>query len=204
MRRNGSQDHNPEQARANRRASIERANAATQLRIATGGLTRRHMRIVLLHLAGHTDEEIAKQVGLSNRDVVSRIRRSPNCQKELDRILMAQRERIIAGEFGVQAMAKAAAPAAMRGVIAQATGQDADGNAVLVRAGDQRRAAELTLKMAVELMTKTVHEHVLTLIRGLSDDELREVQAHRRWPARIRDHLTKLGVPIEVAALPVP
>jgi DNA-binding CsgD family transcriptional regulator len=190
-------DSDPERARANRLASIARANAATQRRIATGGLTRRHMRIVLLHLAGHTDEEIAKQVGLANRDVVSRIRRGHPCQKELDRIIMAQRERIIAGEFGVQAQAKAASPKAMKVV----TDQLGDPN---VKPGDQRKAAELTLKMAGELMTKTVHEHVLTLIRGLSDEELREVQAHRRWPTRIRDHLTKLGVPIEVAALPVP
>ena len=174
-------------------ANLARANAAKMARAAEraqarrqGLLSTRHLQVLVLD-RGATANEIAAQLRFCSRDTVGRILRRADVRAERERIVAAQRERLIAGDFGVAATARAAAPKAIQVVTEQVTDPT-------IKPGDRRKAAELTLKVAGELQSKTVHEHVHRLIGELTLDELEEYQRTRRLPQRVRDSLGRLGV----------
>ncbi len=155
-----------------------------------GELPQKHLRMLLLSLGGADWDEIALQLHIKTRKHVGRVLRSPAVVAERDKIVNTQRERTIAGEFGVQAMAKAHAEAAAKVLIGQALGN----TTIPIAHADQRRAAVDVLKLSGDMQEKKVTEHVHRLIKDFTTEELQTWLSGRGMPKRIADQLRVLGI----------
>ena len=174
---------------ATKAARERRAQARAQVRQEFGldaSLSARWWEVILLHLSGFQPPEIARMLGYSVPDVVRRILRRPEVAGLLEKVRTAQLERIIAGDFGVRAQAKAAAPKAMEKIAQLATDATKD--------ADKIKAGQTVLQVAGEMMQRHEHQHAHRLVKDMTDEELEALSARGVWPARYQTLVAKLGI----------
>jgi hypothetical protein len=144
--------------------------------------------VAMLHLGGYDSVAIARAVDYTSHAAALRALRHPAVQRIVALVRDAQLERVLRGEFGVIAQAKAAAPTVMEHVAELAGGRKdrATGERVgrARRDADAIRAADLVLTTSGDKVTRsaTMHLHVL---EQLSDQELEAFSARGEWPERL-------------------
>jgi hypothetical protein len=145
--------------------------------------------VAMLHLGGYDAESIARCIGYSHGKKVFKVLKHPACKRIVELVRQEQLERVMRGEYGVAAQAKAAAPAVMEhvaelagGVKDKATGERR-GRAR--RDADALRAAELTLTVSGDKVERKqiLHAH---LFEQMSDEELEVLATRAEWPERFR------------------
>jgi hypothetical protein len=172
-----------------RRALPEVVSDLKDLAQLRGRVRARHFEVVLCHLGGLSLRETAAAVGYRDHKAVQRILRRPEIAKMIDLIRAAQLERVIAGDFGVRAQAKAAAPKVMERMIHVGQGGGDVKNADAINAG------RVVLTVAGELVEKkTIHAHVHMLIQSMSMEEVEHLAATGQFPERYRNAAEKLGI----------
>jgi hypothetical protein len=149
---------------------------------------RRQWVVAMCHLAGYSIPDIARAVGYTHAQTAKKAVQHPAVQRLIELIRRAQVERVLQGDYGVQAQAKAAAPVVMEHVTALAGGRKgADGERVgrAKRDADALRAAELTLTVSGDKVERKalLHLHVL---EEMSDAELEAYAERGEWPERYR------------------
>jgi hypothetical protein len=148
----------------------------------------RHWEVILRHLAGHTQVEIARDLGYSQPVVVRQILKRPEVAALIDEVRAAQLERIMNGEFGPIAMAKAAAPKAMAKHID-----------LIDRAASEKvqlQAADAVLDRAGYAKTQQVEvHHVHEILRRFTPDELDRYGRTGDYPDRFADIFRALEGP---------
>ncbi len=181
-----------------RRQRTERAAAQRALVEGLSGMTletlakavsTRHWTVAVMHLGGYDVTEIARALGYVSADVVTRLLKHPVIVRLVELVRAAQLERVMRGEYGVAAQAKAAAPAVMGHVseLAGAAAPDAAGQRKgrARRDADALRAAELVLTVSGDKVERkaNMHFHVL---QELSEAELEVLAERGEWPERYR------------------
>lgn len=170
------------------KAWADEVAACTDLAQIRAKVSRRHFEIAMWHLGGYDNETIRQVIGYSDRCLIMRILRRPEVAKMIDLVRAAQLERVIKGEFGVRAQAKAAAPTIMKRVIEKAGGrEDGAGNAVGMarKDADALRAADLALTISGDKVEQHAHVHAHTLLQGMSPQELRAYAESGVLPERL-------------------
>jgi hypothetical protein len=179
---------------ASRRARQEAARAWLE---AVAGMSLEELRrttptrlwtVALLHLGGYELPAIARALGYANHTGPQKALKHPAVQRVIQLVREAQVARVLAGEYGVAAQAKAAAPAVMEHVTELAGGKKAADGTRAGRArrdADALRAAELTLTVSGDKVERkaTLHLHVL---EEMSEAELEALAADGQWPERYR------------------
>ena len=112
----------------------------------------RHFEVALMHLGGYDMQTIARACGYKDRVRIELILKRPEIARYIALIREAQEARVIAGEFGVRAAAKAAAPRAMKRIVDD--GQEAP------KAADRHANNKTVLQVAGELVDRHEHHHV--------------------------------------------
>jgi len=144
--------------------------------------------VAMLHLGGYSAEHIARAIGYTTVQAGRKALSHPAVVRIVALVREAQLERVMRGEYGVIAQAKAAAPTVMEhvaelagGVKDKATGERR-GRAK--RDADAIRAADLVLTTSGDKVVRsaTMHLHVL---EQLSDQELEAFSARGEWPERL-------------------
>ena len=157
-----------------------------ELRIST---PNRLWAVAMLHLGGYDAASIARCIGYAAEKNARKALKHPAVLRIVELVRGEQLERVMRGEYGVQAQAKAAAPAVMEhvtelagGVKDKATGER-KGRAR--RDADALRAAELTLTVSGDKVERkaVLHAH---LFEQMSDAELEALAARSEWPERFR------------------
>jgi hypothetical protein len=151
----------------------------------------RHWEVILRHLAGYTQVEIARDLGYSQPVVVRQILKRPEVAAMIDEVRTAQLARLMNGEFGPMAMFKAAAPKAAKKQID------------LIDAAQSER---VQLQAAADVLdragyAKTQHvevHHFHELLRRFTPDELEVYANGGAAPERFRDVFLALEGPKEV------
>jgi hypothetical protein len=139
---------------------------------------------ITMHLLGATLAEIAAAVGFTQPRTALTLLRRPESQRLITLIRQAQLQKILEGEYGVMATAKAAAPRIMAQVAALAggvPGPDGGPRGRAKRDADTIRAADLALTIAGHKVERQAHLHVHLL-------EEMSWRGARRWilnPARL-------------------
>src|SRR5438132_715793 len=85
--------------------------------LAERGVKPRQFEVALMHLGGYDTGTIARACGYKDRVRIELILKRPEIARYIALIREAQEARVIAGEFGVRAAAKAAAPRAMKRIV---------------------------------------------------------------------------------------
>jgi hypothetical protein len=154
----------------------------------------------MLHLGGYDAEAIARCIGYGDGKRVFKVLKHPACKRIIELVRCEQLERVMRGEYGVAAQAKAAAPAVMEhvtelagGVKDKATGERR-GRAR--RDSDALRAAELTLTVSGDKVERKqiLHAH---LFEQMSDAELEALAVHGEVPERLKGAAGLLVGPVE-------
>lgn len=175
-----------------RKARLKRHQipAAIQTHILTGEtpVSHRHHQVLVYYLMGLEPMEIARAVGYKHARKIHKVLALPHMKAAIRKVEEMQLERIVSGEFGVHAAAKANAGRAMKRIIDEVDNADAAPR-------ERLKASELNLKISGDLVDKKVHAHLHTLVKGFTDDELRDFVQHKRWPERLRPLVEKLGLP---------
>lgn len=183
---------------ASKRAAGERRAAYGKLLEELGGMPldelRRHVStrqwmVALYHVGGYDQEQIAGAVGYTTGQAVRQALKHPVVARLVELVRQAQLERVLRGEFGVAAQAKAAAPAVMQHVteLAGAAVPDAGG----VRKGrarrdsDALRAADLVLTVSGDKVERS-QATVVHVLEELSEPELERLAETGEWPERYR------------------
>lgn len=152
-------------------------------------VSARAWAVATLHCGGYNNTQIAAAIGYASHDVVNRtLKERPDVKRIIDLIRQAQVEKILNGEFGVQAQAKAAAPKVMKRIIEKAGGiEDANGDprGMAHRDADAIRAGETALRVAGELVEKRENVHVHWM-SNMSREELTRFADEGVWPERYR------------------
>jgi len=144
--------------------------------------------VAMLHLGGYDAVAIARAIGYSNPAAAFRALKHPAVQRIVALVRDAQVERVMRGEYGVIAQAKAAAPTVMEHVAELAGGvkdkQTGERRGRAKRDADAIRAADLVLTTSGDKVVRsaTMHLHVL---EQLSDQELEAFSARGEWPERL-------------------
>jgi hypothetical protein len=154
-------------------------------------LSRRQFEVAILHLGHYSLPEIARLLGYASGKHVHAVLRTPAVARFIQCVEAAQVERCIAGEFGVRAQAKAAAPRVMARVIEKAGGKlGEDGTPVgeAVKDADLIRAADLVLTVGGEKEQRQehLHKHLHLAFAGMTTEELRVLGEHGVWPERYK------------------
>jgi len=125
--------------------------------------------------------------------------RHPAVVRLVEEVRAAQLERVLRGEYGVAAAARAAAPAVLEhvaelagGVKDRATGER-KGRAK--RDADALRGAELLLTVSGDKMARTATTHVHALLEEFTDDELVALAERGELPARFQGVAGLFGAP---------
>jgi len=148
----------------------------------------RFWTVAMLHLGGYDATAIARAVQYTSHAAAVRALRHPAVVRIVALVREAQLERVLRGEYGVMAAAKAAAPTVMEHVAELAGGRKDKATGARVgrakRDADAIRAADLVLTTSGDkvLRSATVHLHVL---EQLSDAELEAFSARGEWPERL-------------------
>jgi hypothetical protein len=157
-----------------------------ELRISTPA---RLWSVAMLHLGGYDTTSIARCIGYTVEKNARKALQHPAVRRIIELVRAEQLERVMRGEYGVAAQAKAAAPAVMEhvaelagGVKDKATGER-KGRAR--RDSDALRAAELTLTVSGDKVERkqVLHAH---LFEQMSDEELERLATVAEWPERFR------------------
>ena len=149
----------------------------------------RQWTVAVLHLGGYDLRTIAGAVGWSNVSNAAKALQHPAVKRIVELIRAEQVDRILRGEYGVQATAKAAAPAVIEHVAELAGGvKDKATGARVGRAkrdSDALRGAELLLTVSGDKVERkaVLHAH---LFEQMSDDELERLATGGEWPERFR------------------
>jgi hypothetical protein len=145
--------------------------------------------VALLHLGGYDLPQIARALGYANHTGAQKALKHPAVQRVIQLVREAQVERVLRGEYGVAATAKAAAPEIMAHVteLAGARKDPATGErrGRARRDADALRAAELTLTVSGDKVERKalLHLHVL---EEMSEAELEALAGRGEWPERYR------------------
>jgi hypothetical protein len=143
--------------------------------------------VAMLYLGGYNADAIARAIGYTTTQAARKALKHPAVERIIALVRDAQVERVLRGEYGVAAQAKAAAPAVMEHVAELAGARkDRETGARVGRArrdADAIRAADLVLTTSGDKIarTATMHLHVL---EQLSDHELEAFSARGEWPER--------------------
>lgn len=149
-------------------------------------VSNRHWEVLMAHLSGMGDPDIARMLGYSQPNVIGVILRRPEIAAYIQEVRQAQLDRIIRGEFGVRAQAKAAAPKAMGRIIEESDKAP--------KSADRIKAARTTLEVAGELVQTHAHHHVYELMNGLTREELTALALRGTWPERLARMVEQLGI----------
>jgi hypothetical protein len=146
----------------------------------------RYWSVAMAHLGGYDDTTIARSIGYATVSVVARVLRHPATRALIEKIQQEQLKRVLEGTYGVQATARAAAPAVMEHVVELAGAKKgADGERVgrARRDADALRAAELTLTVSGDKheQVEVLHAH---LFAEMTDGELETLAERGLWPER--------------------
>jgi DNA-binding CsgD family transcriptional regulator len=159
-------------------------------------VSRRHLEVAFLFLGGMTLADIATCMGYApktGRGHVSQIMHRPEMVALVARVREAQLERIISGEYGVRAQAKAAAPKAMKKAIDLV--EDA------AKDGDKLRAVDTVLTVSGDKVERQEHLHTHALLGQMDAGQLRRYADTGELPP----HLAHIGEALEKRrALPPP
>jgi len=145
--------------------------------------------VAMLHLGGYDVGAIARCIGYTNLAASQKALRHPAVRRIVELVREAQLERVMRGEYGVAAVAKAAAPAVMEhvaelagGVKDRATGER-KGRAR--RDSDALRGAELLLTVSGDKVERKqiLHAH---LFEQMSEPELEALATTGEWPERFK------------------
>ena len=145
--------------------------------------------VAMLHLGGYDACAIARCVGYTNQAAAFKALRHPATKRIIELVRQEQLERVMRGEYGVQATAKAAAPAVMEhvaelagGIKDRATGER-KGRAR--RDADALRGAELLLTVSGDKVERKqiLHAH---LFEQMSDAELEALAVRGEVPERLK------------------
>src|SRR5215469_5331908 len=177
-----------EERKAEQRAWLEGLSGSTldALRRST---PQRLWAVAMLDLGGYDATAIARCIGYTNEAASLKALRHPAVKRIVELVRQEQLERVMRGEYGVQATAKAAAPAVMEhvaelagGVKDRATGER-KGRAR--RDADALRGAELPLTVSGDKVERKaiVHAH---LFEQMSEPELEVLATTGAWPERFK------------------
>jgi hypothetical protein len=183
-------------ASAGTRAARNQARTAWLERLAGMGMDElrattptRLWTVAMLRLGGYSVEGIARTLGYGATAGAARALKHPAVVRLIELVRQAQVERVLRGEYGVAAAAKAAAPAVMEhlaelagGAKDRATGERR-GRAK--RDSDAIRAGEVVLTVSGDKTERTAHLHVHVL-EEFSDHELEALAREGTWPERYR------------------
>lgn len=151
-------------------------------------LPTRYWVLAMLSLMGKSVREIAAAVGYAGPAPVVTALRNPAVVRLVEEVRREQLERVLRGEYGVAAQAKAAAPAVMEHVAELAGGmKDRATGARIGRAkrdADVLRAAELTLTVSGDKVTRTAAAHVHAFFEEFTDTELEAFAERGELPER--------------------
>jgi hypothetical protein len=184
-------------ARARDGTRVERAVRARAWLEAVAGMSleelkhstpRRLWSVAVFHLGGYDLGEIARAIGYASKQSAATALKHPAVQRIIALVRDAQLERVIRGDYGVAAQAKAAAPAVMEHVAELAGGRKDKATGTRVgrakRDADAIRAADLVLTTSGDKVARTAHLH-LHVLEQLSDAELEAFSARGEWPERL-------------------
>ena|SRR5262245_53295265 len=187
-----------ERARAVARAThAERVAAQERWLASVSGLSLEALRattptrlwtVAVLHLGGYDASAIARAVQYTSHAAAVRALRHPAVVRIVALVREAQLERVLKGEYGVVATAKAAAPAVMEHVAELAGGvkdkASGERRGRAKRDADAIRAADLLLTTSGDKVERKAHLH-LHVLEQLSDQELEAFSATGAWPERL-------------------
>jgi hypothetical protein len=151
-------------------------------------ISTRYWMAAVYSVGGYTAVEIARVLGYAKVDGAMRVLKHPVVVRVIGLLREAQMARVLSGEFGVAAQAKAAAPAVMEHVTELAGAKKAaDGSRAgrAKRDADAIRAAELTLTVSGHKVERTAHIH-MHVLEEMSEAELEALAADGQWPERYR------------------
>ncbi len=144
--------------------------------------------VALFHLGGYDMAATARALGYSHVQSVAKALKHAAVQRIIALVRDAQLERVMRGDYGVAATAKAAAPAVMEHVAELAGGRKDRSTGTRVgrakRDADAIRAADLLLTTSGDKVARTAHLH-LHVLEQLSDAELEAFSARGEWPERL-------------------
>jgi len=160
-------------------------------------LPTRYWVLAMFSCMGKSVREIAALVGYAGPAPVHRALRNPTVERLVSAVRAAQLERILSGNYGVQATARAAAPEVMAHVAELAGGVRDTGTGERKgrarRDADALRAGELVLTVSGDKVQRTAAMHAHALLEDFTDDELVALAERGEVPARYPGGL--FGVP---------
>ena len=149
----------------------------------------KYWTVAMLHLGGYDLRSIAGVIGWSNMARAATALKHPAVRRIVELVRDAQLERVMRGEYGVAAVAKAAAPAVIEhvaelagGVKDRATGERR-GRAK--RDSDALRGAELLLTVSGDKVERKAVLHAV-IFEQMTDVELENLAAKAEWPERFK------------------
>jgi len=154
--------------------------------------------VAMLYLGGYDAAAIARAIGYTREQAARNALKHPAVKRLIELVREAQVERVLRGEYGVAAQAKAAAPAVMEHVAELAGGRKDKTTGERVgrarRDADAIRAADLVLTTSGDKVVRSA-SYQIHVLEQLSDAELEAFSTRGEWPARLE------GI---VGALPAP
>jgi len=177
-----------EERKAEQRAWLEGLSGMTLDELRRTAPTRL-WSVAMLHLGGYDAASITRCIGYTNQAAGLRALRHPAVKRIVELVSAEQLERVMRGEYGVQATAKAAAPAVMEHVAELAGGMkdratgERKGRAR--RDSDALRASELLLTVSGDKVERKqiLHAH---LFEQMSDAELEALAVKGEVPERLK------------------
>jgi hypothetical protein len=192
---------------AAKRTHAERKAAAAAWLAACGAMSLEELRhsvparlwtVAMLYLGGYNAEAIARAIGYTTRQAAAKALRHPAVVRIVALVRDAQLERVMRGDFGVAAAAKAAAPTVMEHLTELAGGRKDRATGArpgrAKRDADAIRAADLVLTTSGDKVQRTAHMH-LHVLEQLSDQELEAYSTRGEWPERLAGVVGLLPAP---------
>jgi len=145
--------------------------------------------VAMLHLGGYDVMAITRCIGYTNHAAASKALKHPAVRRIVELVREAQLERVMRGEYGVAAVAKAAAPAVMEHVAELAGGvkdrTTGERRGRARRDSDALRGAELLLTVSGDKVERKqiLHAH---LFEQMSEPELECLATTGEWPERFK------------------
>jgi hypothetical protein len=147
---------------------------------------------VLLYLLGYDYPKIAAALGYSGKRSsavsVQQLLRRPEAQRLIREIRAEQLKRTLSGEYGAQAVAKAASATVMSHVATLAGAQTAPTGERVGRAARDRdalTAAKLVFEVSGERVERHAHLH-LHILQDMTDAELEQLANTGQFPERFQ------------------
>jgi hypothetical protein len=182
---------------ASKRSQAERKAAAAAWLEACSGMPLEELRrstparlwtVGMLYLGGYDAAAIARAVGYTREQAARKALKHPAVVRLVELVRAAQLERVMRGEFGVAAQAKAAAPAVMEHLteLAGARKDRASGERLgrARRDADAIRAADLVLTTSGDKVVRSA-SYQIHVLEQLSDAELEAFSTRGEWPERL-------------------